>query len=149
MCIRDSFGAVHEATGGGFPQDTVDALWSLVWRGLITNDTLHALRAYVAGSERGRRAPRPHRFRSRRLLPPSAEGRWSLIETPGADNPTARAAALTRQMLAYAGRASLRRDVIDIRDVLIDIVALVRAAQPKKVAFITEPMLEPLWVERL
>jgi PAS domain S-box-containing protein len=58
-----------------------------------------------------------------------------------------RAADLTRQMLAYAGRASLRRDVIDIRDVLIDIVALVRAAQPKKVAFMTEPMLEPLWVE--
>jgi ATP-dependent Lhr-like helicase len=97
------FGAVHEAAGGGFPQETVDALWGLVWRGLVTNDTLHALRAYAAGPERGRRAPRAHRFRSRRLLPPSAEGRWSLVETPGADNPTARAAALTRQMLMRHG----------------------------------------------
>ncbi len=97
------FGAVHEAAGGGFPQDTVDALWGLVWRGLVTNDTLHALRAYVAGPERGRRQPRAHRFRSRRLLPPSAEGRWSLVETSGADNPTARAAALTRQMLTRHG----------------------------------------------
>jgi len=26
----------------------IDALWSLVWRGLITNDSLHALRAYIA-----------------------------------------------------------------------------------------------------
>ncbi len=97
------FGPVHDAAGGGFPHETVDALWGLVWRGLVTNDTLHALRAYVAGPERGRRTPRAHRFRSRRLLPPSAEGRWSLVETPGADNPTARAAALTRQMLARHG----------------------------------------------
>ena len=97
------FGAVHEAAGGGFPQDSVDALWGLVWRGLVTNDTLHALRAYVAGPERGRRVARAYRFRSRRLLPPSAEGRWSLVETPGPGNPTARAAALTRQLLARHG----------------------------------------------
>ena len=41
------FGAIHEAVGGGFPNETVDALWTLVWRGLITNDAWHALRAYV------------------------------------------------------------------------------------------------------
>ncbi len=97
------FNAVHEAAGGGFPQETVEALWSLVWRGLVTNDSLHALRAYVAGPERQRRMPRTYRFRSRRLLPPSAEGRWSIVDTSGADNPTARAAALTRQMLARHG----------------------------------------------
>ena len=27
------FGAIHEAVGGGFPDETVDALWTLVWRG--------------------------------------------------------------------------------------------------------------------
>ncbi len=97
------FGAVHEAAGGGFPKDTVDALWSLVWRGLVTNDSLHALRAYVAGPERERRVPRAHRFRSRRLVPPSAEGRWSIVESPPAGNPTARAAALTEQLLARHG----------------------------------------------
>ena len=37
----------------------MDALWTLVWKGLVTNDTLHPLRAYVAArSERAaRRAP--------------------------------------------------------------------------------------------
>ncbi len=58
-----------------------------------------------------------------------------------------RAAELTRQMLAYAGRASLRRDVVDVRALIADILPLVRAAQPKKVAFVLEPMPAPLWVE--
>src|SRR3954462_3413146 len=40
------FAAVHDGTGGGFPKETVDALWELVWGGLVTNDTLHPLRAY-------------------------------------------------------------------------------------------------------
>ena len=42
------FSALHEGSGGGFPGETVDALWDLVWKGLVTNDTLHALRAYVS-----------------------------------------------------------------------------------------------------
>ena len=46
------FGPLHDAAGGGFPQETVDALWSLVWKGLVTNDTLHPLRAYTAGPQR-------------------------------------------------------------------------------------------------
>ena len=58
-----------------------------------------------------------------------------------------RAADLTRQMLAYAGRASLRREVTDIRRVLQDMLALVKAAQPKKVEFVVDPMDEPLWVD--
>ena len=41
------FAAIHEATGGGFPQETVDALWELVWNGEVTNDTLHPLRAFI------------------------------------------------------------------------------------------------------
>ena len=39
------FADLHEALGSGYPGETIDALWSLVWRGLVTNDTLHALRA--------------------------------------------------------------------------------------------------------
>ena len=58
-----------------------------------------------------------------------------------------RAAELTRQMLAYAGRASLRRDVVDARALVNDIVPLVRAAQSKKVLFVVEPMPDPIWVE--
>ncbi len=124
------FGAVHEAAGGGFPQDTVDALWGLVWRGLVTNDTLHALRAYVAGPERGRRVARAYRFRSRRLLPPSAEGRWSLVETPGPGNPTARAAALTRQLLARHGIVT--REVTALEPVPGGFSGLYRRAAPPR-----------------
>ncbi len=81
------FAQLHEAAGGGYPGETLDALWSLVWRGLATNDTFHALRAYVrkpAGATRS--SKRVHsqgsnstNFRSRRTTPPSAQGRWALL----------------------------------------------------------------------
>lgn len=58
-----------------------------------------------------------------------------------------RAAELTRQLLAYAGRASFRRDVVDARVVVADLLPLVRAAQSKKVAFVVDPMPVPFWVE--
>jgi ATP-dependent Lhr-like helicase len=41
------FDPLHQAVGGGYPGESIDALWSLVWRGLVTNDSLHALRAYI------------------------------------------------------------------------------------------------------
>ena len=76
------FDALHQAAGGGYPGETIDALWSLVWRGLITNDSLHALRAYTARPE-SMRSPRRMQtgavFRSRRTTPPTAQGRWSLV----------------------------------------------------------------------
>ena len=34
------FDPLHQALGGGYPGETIEALWSLVWRGLITNDSL-------------------------------------------------------------------------------------------------------------
>jgi ATP-dependent Lhr-like helicase len=76
------FDALHQAAGSGYPGETIDALWSLVWRGLITNDSLHALRAYIARPESAR-TPRRYQtgavFRSRRTTPPTAQGRWSLL----------------------------------------------------------------------
>ncbi len=76
------FDALHQATGGGYPGETIEALWSLVWRGLITNDSLHALRAYIARPESAR-APRRLQtgmvFRSRRTTPPTAQGRWAAL----------------------------------------------------------------------
>jgi hypothetical protein len=87
LAILESAGAsffdpLHQCTGGGYPGETIDALWSLVWRGLITNDSLHALRAYIARPESAR-APRRLQtgtvFRSRRTTPPTAQGRWSLL----------------------------------------------------------------------
>jgi ATP-dependent Lhr-like helicase len=79
------FADLHEATGGGYPGETIDALWSLVWSGLVTNDTLHALRAYIAKPETRsskRQHNQPTTFRSRRTTPPSAQGRWTLVPAP-------------------------------------------------------------------
>jgi ATP-dependent Lhr-like helicase len=57
------------------------ALWDLVWAGLVTNDSLAPVRAYIAGKVRkaaGQR--RSARGRLTRLGPPQAAGRWSLVE---------------------------------------------------------------------
>src|SRR5690606_1245337 len=79
------FAPLHEAVGGGYPRDTVDALWTLVWRGLVANDTLQALRALVAPPARDRRARvvDGRSFRTRRQAPPEAAGRWALVPTRG------------------------------------------------------------------
>jgi ATP-dependent Lhr-like helicase len=102
------FAPLHEAVGDGYPAETVTALWDLVWRGLVTNDTFHAVRAFTrsrATSRRRLRRPEPQPFRSRRLVPSSAEGRWSLVQ---ATVPTASAADSSRERAA--GRAADRRD---------------------------------------
>ena len=82
------FTQLHDSLGGGYPGETLDALWSLVWRGLVTNDSLHPLRAYTAKPEatRGDRKRHLHAqttaaFRSRRTVPATAQGRWSLVES--------------------------------------------------------------------
>ena len=109
------FAPIHEGVGGGYPNDSVDALWSLVWRGLVTNDTLHPLRAYTTTPERGRRAARAAGFRSRRLVPPSAEGRWSAVSVTGRASATAWARALTEQLLARHGVVT--RDVTTLEPI--------------------------------
>jgi ATP-dependent helicase Lhr and Lhr-like helicase len=102
------FSPLHEAAGGGFPRETLEALWDLVWKGLVTNDTFRVVRAYTASQvERGSRriGTGGHVFRSRRTLPPSAEGRWSLLEerTAGAVGATEWAAATAQQLLSRHG----------------------------------------------
>jgi len=124
------FGPLHDAVGAGYPAQTVDALWNLVWRGLVTNDTFHPLRARTRAHPPRRHARRPDPpapFRSRRLVPLSAEGRWSVVARRDAarkarpgdrarpdENPTSVtgaalkertrwAAAITHQLLARHG----------------------------------------------
>ena len=46
------FSAIHEGTGGGFPAETVDALWNLVWQGIVTNDTKDAKKHMITRDER-------------------------------------------------------------------------------------------------
>ena len=109
------FGPLHDAVGGGYPAETVGALWTLVWHGLITNDTFHVLRAFTRTPAPRRRMkgrqPAVASFRSRRLAPPSAEGRWTLVKTGGRtaalhdtkSEITKWAAAVTQQLLARHG----------------------------------------------
>ncbi len=78
------FTPLHEAVGGGYPGESLDALWSLVWRGLVTNDTIHALRAYTTKPST-KQVKRPRNvpvFRSRRTTPPTAQGRWAMLPRP-------------------------------------------------------------------
>lgn len=78
------FQDLHDGVGGGYPGETLEALWSLVWKGLLTNDGMAALRAYcerpTANSSRkpARRVNQQVVFRSRRTTPPTAQGRWAL-----------------------------------------------------------------------
>jgi ATP-dependent Lhr-like helicase len=100
------FAAIHQGTGEGFPQETVDALWDLVWQGLVTNDTLHALRALIRPADtRTSRRTRGPSFRSRRLIPPTAEGRWSAVNQTAATKTSATewTAAVATQLLTRHG----------------------------------------------
>jgi ATP-dependent Lhr-like helicase len=85
------FAGIHAARGGGFPGETRDALWELVWSGQITNDTFHPLRdllrpretKHERGATFGGGAPGSpeflRRLRSRTSGGGPAQGRWSLI----------------------------------------------------------------------
>jgi ATP-dependent Lhr-like helicase len=100
------FPALHAAAGGGYPQETVDALWGLVWRGEVTNDAWRPVRAFLRPRAGRDRRPSPGRvFRSRRQTPPDAEGRWSLVRdrAPSRPSPTEQATALARQLLHRYG----------------------------------------------
>ncbi len=107
--------AIHQAIGGGFPNDTTDALWELTWAGLITNDTLNPLRAFLARKENETSRPsQPYappgspdfvrRMRARRGEN-VGQGRWSLVRQRIAAAPTAAewAAAVSQQLLARNG----------------------------------------------
>jgi ATP-dependent Lhr-like helicase len=77
------FQDLHDGVGGGYPGETLEALWSLVWKGLLTNDGMAALRAYCerppsSSRKPTRRVNQQAVFRSRRTTPPTAQGRWAL-----------------------------------------------------------------------
>jgi ATP-dependent helicase Lhr and Lhr-like helicase len=84
------FANIHGAIGGGFPGETRDALWELVWAGLITNDTLHPLRDLLRPPDlkrdRAAIAEGPpgspeflRQLRSRKAGGGPAQGRWAAI----------------------------------------------------------------------
>ena len=117
---------VAAAQAASLPYDTetvLAALWDLVWSGEVTNDSLAPLRSRIARSRSGgtrrpsarsRRPPsRAGRARRGRLRlgglsatgPPSAAGRWSLVEPLLSPKPAPTESALARahQMLDRYG----------------------------------------------
>jgi len=109
------FVEIHNACGGGFPGDTVEALWQLVWLGRITNDTFYPLRKLVRPDDRKRKHEvfddeRPgspgylRRLRSRTGTG-QAHGRWSLIgqRITVALSPTQWTANMSQQILQRHG----------------------------------------------
>jgi ATP-dependent Lhr-like helicase len=110
------FPTLHTAAGGGFPGDTMDAVWELVWLGLATNDTMHPLRAFIrpADDRRSRATAadgRPgspeflRRFRSRTGGRVPSQGRWSLINMRVSTTvtPTEWSANVAQQLLVRYG----------------------------------------------
>ncbi len=106
------FQQIHDAAGGGYPGETLAAIWALVWRGALTNDALHALRAYCVPAGKSKHAKRLHEqtgFRSRRTTPPTAQGRWALNPAAFAEGRSATVAttlwshAMAQQLLTRYG----------------------------------------------
>ena len=113
------FPALNAMAGGGFPGETMDALWDLTWAGLATNDTFEPLRVLRRGNASARemakrdgaQAGSPEfvrKFRSRLSAGAGAQGRWSLVESRIAakSDMTVWAAAMSRQLLARHGIVS-------------------------------------------
>lgn len=93
------------AAGVSEERAVLRALWDLVWAGEVTNDTLAPLRALLAQSSRRPRAERPRPGTLRRLGPPAAAGRWSLLASSLGEprSPTEVAHARARQLLDRHG----------------------------------------------
>ena len=101
---------VAAAQAASLPYDTetvLAALWDLAWAGEVTNDSLGPLRARIARQPRSRTSrPSPRAGRSRRgrlrlgglsaTGPPSAAGRWSLVEPLLSPRPSPTESALAR-----------------------------------------------------
>ncbi len=108
------FRTLADRTSGLDDTALANALWDLVWAGLITNDTLAALRVQLGAGHpahsAARRAPRSRAARHgrsrpampRRTGPPTVGGRWSLLPERETD-PTRRAHALAEALLDRHG----------------------------------------------
>jgi ATP-dependent Lhr-like helicase len=109
------FRQLADSVGSQDDGELVDALWDLVWNGLVSNDTFAPVRSLVSGGKTAhstrRAAPRARLHRGRALPrptlpsrqgPPTVSGRWSIV--PVADtSSTRRAHALGETLLERYG----------------------------------------------
>ncbi len=101
------FRQLGQAVGSLDDKSLNDAIWELVWAGLVTNDTFSPLRAYLGGPAAPRRAPRTRSYRNRSLAvlqggPPTGGGRWSLLPLAETET-TVRAKAMGELLLERHG----------------------------------------------
>jgi ATP-dependent Lhr-like helicase len=109
------FRQLADAVGSQDDGKLADALWDLVWLGLVGNDTFAPVRSLIAGGRTAhkptRSAPRARLHRGRALPrpampsrsgPPTVSGRWSILPLPD-DSATRRAHALGETMLERYG----------------------------------------------
>jgi ATP-dependent Lhr-like helicase len=75
-----SFFAELWARTRAFQPELLETLWSMVFAGELTNDTLAPLRSRVGLAKARERPQRARSLRPRTSLPPGSEGRWSLLE---------------------------------------------------------------------
>jgi ATP-dependent Lhr-like helicase len=110
------FAALHQAAGGGYPGDTQEALWELVWAGRITNDTFQPVRSLVQERDDrpGRRELREgppgspeflRRLRGRSEHSAAGQGRWGLVRQRALESvsPTEWSANMAQQLLTRHG----------------------------------------------
>ena len=96
------FRDLYAAAGGGDPEETLDAIWDLVWSGEVTNDTIAPLRAFLWG--RARKAPGRRPTLPAASAPPAGSGRWYLtVDLVGPVAPAAAAALRIEQLLERHG----------------------------------------------
>ncbi len=99
------FRQLAERVGSTSDAELSAALWELVWRGLVTNDTLTPLRALVRSgtpSHRSRRTPPRMGRMPARVGPPETAGRWAVLPERDTD-PTRRAKARAEHLLERHG----------------------------------------------
>ncbi|MFE3446285.1 ATP-dependent helicase [Nocardia sp. NPDC059180] len=108
------FRQLSDATGLLDDAAVAQALWDLVWAGLVSGDTFAPVRARLSGSTRTptahrspRRTPRGRAYLPRQALPtrsgpPTVAGRWSLLPDRLSDN-TIRAHATADLLLERYG----------------------------------------------
>jgi ATP-dependent Lhr-like helicase len=96
------FAELSSACGAPPIGEMLDALWSLVWAGLVTNDTFAPLRALSARRQiaRGRRSPG------------ALAGRWSLVRAVLAGGADAAAQAQARAQMLLDRYGVLSRDAV-------------------------------------
>jgi ATP-dependent Lhr-like helicase len=107
--LRQRGACFFRELAGSDDDESLEALWDLVWAGAVTNDSFAPLRALTARKRRSTAAGRrgkPNLGSLTVLGPPRAQGRWSLVDAdlPRADtSPTERSMRLASVLLDRHG----------------------------------------------